>query len=609
MTAVLVRLPITLTVAGPMLTAGSTHAAWGVDTAFYRDWQDRLALPSSHVKGKLREAMSGLNDLKKAAGAPAGKWSPEDWFGRQSSDDFQPDRGRIKMTDFVLADPKDEGNGVHTRIRIDEERCTVERGALLISEQPFKPGQRIKWKGRVEFFTPEDQLRALVDQLKEAFCFITAVGAEKSIGWGRLEEVALGTPDIHRPAEASTEGPATHGLKLALIPEEPLLIGGTQNTGNIFVSQKTIPGTTIKGAYAAGLNRLAGQTRLNKAIDTNNRAVADRWPDLAAHFGSLQFLQAVPSFTAHQRNGPPPLSLGDYGTHCSDAAFTDNEEDILAQGMTAVSFRADWKNPPDHLPAQYRRPQLQYHAATRTAINPRMRKADEGQLYTLQAIKPVAGDKNDPRQLYWNTQIRLPAELDKDEATRRKVISQLCQTMDLALRYVGKRHTPITIAHETSDPPIGVALRADQRFAVVLQTPAIMLDPRTLAKGNGDIYDDAQMLLEAYRTCWADSRMLGASAGLVRHFSEIELQGGYLGMRCMKGHYSPFLLTRPGSVFVFQCNTPEAGDRLKEMERRGLPLPSWALSDKMYGSTDTWRHCPFVPENGYGEIKIATPQP
>lgn len=610
MTIQLVDLPITLTIAGPILTAGSTLVGWGVDITFYRDWQDRLALPASHIKGKLKEAMAGLNDLKRSAGLPIGPWDDKKWFGQQANDKFEPDRGRLKVTDFILVKPADAANAVNTRIRIEEERSTVEKGALLITEQPFKPGQSVQWQGNVEFLAPKVHLDDLSRQLKEAFCFITAIGAEKSIGWGQLKQVEFGKASLtEAPATIIPNGSPTR-LKLAIEPKEPLLIGGTANTDNIFVSESNIPGTAIKGAYATGLNRLAGQ-RANQPINDANTIVNEKWPELATHFGALQFLQAVPSFTKHHRNGPPPLSLGDFDDRCTDVAFEKEEGKILSDGLMPVAFQVDWKATPKHLPEKYHRPELQYHATTRTAIEPEMRKADDSKLYVMQAIKPLAKDKDETKQLYWNTEIRIPADLDKEIAgTIAKLVAQIRETLRLALRYVGKRQTIIKIECKTADQIQPTAQAGIQSFAIVLQSPAIMLNPHALAVQSKVTFDDAAIMLNQYRNYWAAAKMLGETAEMVRHFSAIELQGGYLGMRCMKekGHYAPFVLTQAGSVFVFQVKTPEAIDRLKRLEHSGLPLPGWALAEDVYGSTATWRRCPFVPENGYGEIKITIPQ-
>jgi hypothetical protein len=36
----------------------------------------------------------------------------------------------------------------------------------------------------------------------------------------------------------------------------------------------------------------------------------------------------------------------------------------------------------------------------------------------------------------------------------------------------------------------------------------------------------------------------------------------------------------------------------------GLPLPVWALAEYGQYNRELWETCPFVPENGYGEIAV-----
>ena len=57
--------------------------------------------------------------------------------------------------------------------------------------------------------------------------------------------------------------------------------------------------------------------------------------------------------------------------------------------------------------------------------------------------------------------------------------------------------------------------------------------------------------------------------------------------------YYPFLLTEPGSVFLVETEV----EKLKDLVRFGLPLP--ALK---HAAALDWRNCPFVPENGFGQI-------
>lgn len=102
----------------------------------------------------------------------------------------------------------------------------------------------------------------------------------------------------------------------------------------------------------------------------------------------------------------------------------------------------------------------------------------------------------------------------------------------------------------------------------------------------------------------------GVSTGTVklnRLFAATQaMYGGYL-VHCFQKPatdrpYYPFLLTEAGSVFVLSCTDPALKKQVQPVIEswmyHGLPLPSWAAD--RYGND--WRTCPFVPENGFGEI-------
>lgn len=611
MTWELVRLPVTLTLIGPILTAGDTHSSWGLDITFYRDWQGSLALPGSHIRGKLREAMKDIHDIRATRNR-----SVDEWFGRESKDkedqarSYLPHRGHLKVSDFVFDGSlagADTGD-FRTRIRIDPEIGVVDKGALIISEEPFKPGEETAWKGNVEFFAANGDQEKYLNDIKEAFHFITAIGADKTAGYGRLEKVDFAEPVTTGLDQGKTQNGDLNGLCLAIAPQEPLIIGGIRQTDNIFESEKIIPGSVLKGAIAVGLNRISGKPDLNAYIDENNSHVKEICPQLSKRFTDLHFLHAVPAEDMFARPEAIPLSLVKYGDTEEDIAFAEPDQ-IYARDSTPVSFQVDWKHDPD----APRFPELEYHAVTRTAIDSEMRKADEARLYSFRMIKPTIikrkdDGSNESKQVYWNSEIRFPKSITSQE--RQELTLELERVLSLALRYLGKRQG-IVIPHNKPLPPISSCGQNNEvDFAIVLQTPAIMIDPQEVAEASeGKIFfDDHKQIEKHYTNYWND--IFGKTATLKTFFASQELKGGYLGMRFMKGHYKPFYLTSSGSTFVFTVDGNDSIETEKVWEivnglfENGLGLPKW--TKELYGET-IWKQCPFVPENGYGEIKVKTP--
>ena len=54
-------------------------------------------------------------------------------------------------------------------------------------------------------------------------------------------------------------------------------------------------------------------------------------------------------------------------------------------------------------------------------------------------------------------------------------------------------------------------------------------------------------------------------------------------------------MTEPGSVFRVKINSAAGQDKMAAALRYGLPVA--------VGEPVDWQNCPFVPENGYGQIR------
>ena len=608
MTNIHASIPVTLTVVAPVFTAGDTFSRWGLDTAFYRNWRDQYAIPGSLVRGKLKEAAGELKTIARDWGFPF-----EEFFGRKceetadKADSYVPIRGCLKVADFVLAESQRASvqETLRTRIRINPLCGTVDRGALVLFEEPFLPGADTDWKGNIEFFCPEDELERRKNQIKKAFLFISTVGAEKTVGFGRLKKVRFGDATISSPEAVEPENDPPELLQLSLAPEEPLMIGGVRHTTNLFKSEILMPGSVLKGAMAAGLNRICGNAKSIAEISESNRQVQRQFPVLCKWYEKLTFAQAAPCLERFVRPKTVPLSGVCYGGNYKDIAFSD-EEDIYCRDLDPVEFQVDWKSFPKDLPEEYRIPNLEYHPATRTAIDEDTRRSKESQLYTFHMIKPALSGKNgedaQPRQVYWNSFIRFPEGLEDDEE-RKALAAELKSAIPAALRYVGKRQCAVKPEVSSASPPNPSDKKDAKKFAVVLQTPSIMVAPEEFLDGSAELSNLRSKMREFYDGYWKD--VFGESARMSTFYARQELRGGYQGMRFMKEHYRPFYLTCEGSTFVFEvADSQNAWKKIDSMRKYGLKLPPWAV--EMYGSP-AWKKCPYVPENGYGEVVVRLP--
>jgi hypothetical protein len=136
------------------------------------------------------------------------------------------------------------------------------------------------------------------------------------------------------------------------------------------------------------------------------------------------------------------------------------------------------------------------------------------------------------------------------------------------------------------DTPAAVAavLGYPDLFAVVLRTPAVLTDPGAESSA-----------ADAYTAYWTQA-VPGAS--LINFCAAQHLAGGYLATRRRpwNGRYHPFVLTEAGSVFLL---AGPIKDRLAALIRTGLPVAAFAGASPL-----DWRNCPFVPGNGFGEIRV-----
>lgn len=108
---------------------------------------------------------------------------------------------------------------------------------------------------------------------------------------------------------------------------------------------------------------------------------------------------------------------------------------------------------------------------------------------------------------------------------------------------------------------------------------------------------------EAWRRVWTmlavDAPAEGLEIGDV--FARQGLRGGWIGRRGHGGSYRAFCLTLAGSVFVTSVpasavlRDPGRLALLQAVEEHGVPLAEEGLS---------WRSCPYVPENGFGEVVV-----
>ncbi len=227
---------------------------------------------------------------------------------------------------------------------------------------------------------------------------------------------------------------------------------------------------------------------------------------------------------------------------------------------------------------------------TRTAIDPGTGRAKDENLFSYGLVVP---DKPGQEHV-WETQIGLdlvPA------GERQAVRDELAKLFAHGLPNVGKTRAVAAVEWlpMATDPPrvARTGTPINGKHVVTLQTDFLMTDPATLQTSGKTLHD-------AYADFWREAS--GGALELVRFFARQSLHGGYLRKRFgQKGSYEPYLVTDHGSTFVLTAIGPDASAKLAEWTAGGLPLPKWV---KDQCGEPLWKTCPFVPENGFGEVVV-----
>lgn len=599
------EISIELRVQGPVLTRSTAPGAPGVDAPFARDPNGHPILPSTHIKGKIREAWGEIHEI--APGVLG--LDCEDWLGARNEErSWEPSRGRLVLSDFTLSTPPSLPKGRRHRISIDDEMGAVRPNHLQVVETLHAPGEPVTFSGTAAF-VPQDEgeAKAVRRCLDRCLRWVSGVGGLRTVGFGQVLGVEVGEVEVKAdPARAAEADAKLSGplLDLEIEPLGPFLVTAPQSVANLYESRKSLPGNVLKGALASTWNERLGRSLsepIGEGADSARQA-------LARNFEKLRFTHAFPGEDG-RRPVELPLSLvkvpQEDGTGYEpryDVAFVDGPVLLRAsgpEGWAAPTFRVDWKKSEGEEKA-FGWPSLHRELTVRTAMDPATRRAADEKLFAHETIVPSPGD-------CWLGRVDL-SRVPPDE--QQEVADQLADLLAGGLRHVGKTHAAARARLlPAGERPCAVPAYAEdtgRRHVLTLQTAALLLDPRKVAEPGID-------LRKAYAEVW--NEWTEDLLELKRCFTHHRLAGGtYLHHRFQPGKaYEPYLLTAPGSVFVFEAKEGREKDAkrwLTERQDRGLELPGWAV--ERYARTDLdppvqgshWRACPYIPENGYGEVVV-----
>lgn len=571
---------VTLTLQGPFLTKSPAAAALGVDAPLHRNKAGKPIIPWTLIKGRLRHTLKEFEELGVLAVG-----STDSWLGKESgngapdrlAEAVTPIRGFVEGSDFALVDSVEKDNRRY-RNRIDRTRGSVDMGAYQVIESPFQSGQKLQFSGEIRV-APDisPNLPGFLNALETGLKWTEGLGALTGIGFGRLLDVKIGHPVTQQRAPLGS-GLAGDVVPLELELLDPFCVNRRKIGDNFFETEEVIPGSAIKGAVAQA---------------------ATGFPELLASLHLIRFPHFFPvrPLEGHARRPLQwPLSLSLWNeSEVVDALKASVEfKTRLGASSDACQFEPDWKQLLSKVKASYGWPKVERSVRVRTAISLNEGRAETGKLFAVQTCEPGS--------LRWVGSLNLELV---PPGTRDLVGKQLRAILEAGLggltKTKARARVSIRPGMDRSAIP-GTAPATQSAFTLTLQTPALLCDPETIRAGRGS----AKTLQEEYGRVW--SELSGGALQLVDCFSREELAGGYYLHRRFQSHaasYQPWLLTMPGSVFLFKPLAEAAfNGKFDEWSRLGLPLPAWVRQQRAVSGQPDWQWCPYVRENGYGEFVL-----
>ena len=576
---------ISLTVQGPLLSKSSAPGSYGLDAVMARDHLNKPVIHSSHIFGKLLDAWEDLDQ--------SGQVQAHGLVGKvNDKGDYAPMRKRFQFTDFTLCGSPD--SGVRNRIRVDESRKSVTKGALRFAEDLFLPGGHYTFTGSCTCMVRDDaEAERLRIFLKAGLKYIPQLGGERSVGLGRMVRVQMSSEIIPFPGpDNSCLFPG--GLGLVIKPCSPFIFAGKRLADNLFESSDRIPGAAIAGTIALLWREMTGKknTPFNKNFDPLR-------PDLGQWFNKLCFLNALPGTTPNKRPVQWPHSL----VRDQDKKLWDivRHKDAVLVNDNAPTFFVDWKQKED-VQKEFGWAVPNRELRVRTAINRKELRATDTELFAYEMIVPESTN--------WYSKVLFPEDMDVDQCAR--VADQLASLFKPGIFGLGKTKAEADVEIVPADqiedyhPSGSVNLDCGKLCFLTLQSPAILCDPNKL-KGK----QSPGKLLTVYQEAWKD--LSNNTIELSHFFASQTLAGGnYLWKRFQSDkNYFPWLLTDGGSVFALRAVTgkeKEAAGYIRRWLQQGLDIPSWAKeryqNTKINRFGDHWKTCPFLPQLGYGECRV-----
>jgi hypothetical protein len=610
----LFQVTVQVDVIAPFVIAGNDRAVWGLDVSQIRNSAGQAIIPDTHIKGVLRHALVKKHENSDMADALFGRHIPDrdEKTPARPSDleiTFQTEKSGAMQFEDLVATPLDASLQLDvpriTRVSIDDETGTARKGHLLISESGAAPGKTVIFKGAALLWAADkDEAATRIQSLNEAAELVSAIGRFKTVGWGETAKISLDLcaevlPYAADKAEKLLKDLKNGPLTLSFTPDRPFVVNARYSDSNTLEGDSIIPGGVIKGALAAHLK---------------SRGVPISQDSFKKTLARLRIEHALPMQGDTELVGRDPQDLVRWGPkdQRGKSAWFKAAEPNYNDAAGLPNFPIDEKSDETVVDLCER------EVRTRVAIDETKQAAKKSALFTQSMVRPTKGG----RPVTWQSQLSLPAQrADIDDAA----LLQILQALAEGPTSLGKTHarmTHVSLVKSTAPSALEPAERDADRIRIVLRTPALMVRERHLGPApmapSGDCgagYANALALYWKMATngAWQIARdtYLGVP-DMPAFFVRLQFRGGFEARAHRffgKDILEPFVLTEAGSVFYLErTGTGDAVAALEQLMSNGLPAARWGDTEPTAVGPDDWAECPFVPQNGYGDIQIEAPK-
>ena len=577
---------LTFQVGGPYLSRSSTTGGFGIDATPLRDRLGRPLLPGSHVRGRIRETLADVWNL---GPRPAGG---DEWLGPIAArEDIQENNGLRRFGwyfgDFTAEAAASTGEHYLTRIQLDKETGSVKTGAMLVIECAVPPGETASFSGIVTVSAADEgELKDVLRWLRVGAAGVPSVGSYRNVGFGRVAGVSTNIQSIrnwngaldaatltglgvepsandicHTPGQCSDTPPLRTGVRrLRVQMKEPFCVGGKRTDRNTIGSLRHLSGAVLKGAVAHQVQKILG---VNHRVDLAKAPLPGRWALLCKHFAGIRFCTAFAckaAATSRPLVTPQSLFKGIAGEAVRDASLVEGP--FLAKNEqnshVAPAFAPDWKSfVTTGWDTGLADPDVELRI--RTAIDSKERRVKDEHLFAMElvqnrhtVINPKTGVAIRHDDLNWLGTVSLEGlKLSEDE--KNPLWDDLDALLGKAVFRIGKTKARARFVLEDlrQDDCFAASVTPHkEKWVVVLQSPALLIDPKALHDKWADGVDaTAQLYADTFRDLSGGSPQDPslASLRLLDHFADQQLHGGFLAHRSDPHNYSTLLTTEAGT--------------------------------------------------------------